>query len=243
MENKYFEIVKENNLYTSHKRLKYYLETILFKDVDFASKTMLDVGGGNGLFSYYGALKGAKKIVVMEPEMDGSTAGFGDEFNEMHTLFNKPDNIEFSGEFLQSYDNKGVKFDIVLMHNSINHLDEDACEALPDDQNARTKYINVLNDLVNICNENATIIVTDVSRYNFFEKINVTNPLVPTIEWQKHNDPEVWIELLSKAGFRKPIVRWLSLNAWGPLGNAVFGNKVLSYFFHSYFYLKMQLSK
>lgn len=243
MENKYFQVIEKNKLYSSAKRLKYYLKSVLFDEVDFSGKTMLDVGGGNGLFSFYGAFNGASKIVVMEPEMDGSTAGFGDQFNEMHKLFGSPSNIEFSSEFLQTYDDKGVKFDIILMNNSINHLDEDACEALPLDMQAEKKYLTVLNDLASICSENATVIITDVSRYNFFQKFNLTNPFVPSIEWHKHNEPKVWVNLLTQAGFSKPKVKWLSLNAFGSIGSILLGNKFASYFFHSFFYIKMNLKK
>lgn len=238
----YFKIVDKYNLYSSTNRLKFYLDKILFKGIDFKGKTVLDVGGGNGLYSFYAALNGAAKVVVMEPEMDGSSEGFEEEFLDFKTKFGNPDNIEFNKEFLQDYHPK-EKYDITLMHYSINHLDEPACEILVKDIDARNKYINALKDFTKICSDDSTLIITDASRYNFFQLLGIKNPIVPTIEWEKHNDPTVWSELLSEVGFVNPKIRWLALNAMGSVGNLLFGNKIGSYFLHSHFYLKMDLKK
>ena len=58
--NTFYELVEKNKFYTKGSRLKFYLEQYLFKDIDFEGKTLLDIGGGNGLFSFYAALNGAK---------------------------------------------------------------------------------------------------------------------------------------------------------------------------------------
>jgi len=241
----YFNIVDKYKLYGSTKRLKFYLLDILFKDIDFKDKTVLDIGGGNGLYSFYVACMGAKKVVVMEPVMDGSSDGVEDEFNNFKEVFGTKDNIFFNKDILQQYDPGEDKYDVVLMHYSINHLDEQACIDLIGKKKAEAKksYLSVLTDLVNMSSENSTLIITDASRYNFFQKIGVKNPIAPDIEWEKHNEPKVWAKLLKEVGYTNPKIQWLALNAFGKIGKLLLANKVGSYFLHSFFYLKMDLNK
>ncbi len=241
----YFNVVDKYQLYGSTNRLKFYLLDILFKGIDFKGKTVLDIGGGNGLYSFYAACMGAKKVVVMEPVMDGSSDGFEDEFNDFKEKFGTKDNIVFNKDFLQEYDPGDDKYDVVLMHYSINHLDEQACEDLIGEkkEEAKAKYIKVLKDLVKMSSNNSTLIITDASRYNFYQKFGITNPIAPSIEWEKHNTPKVWAALLKEVGYTNPVTQWLALNAFGKLGKIVLGNKVGSYFLHSFFYLKMDLKK
>jgi predicted RNA methylase len=47
----------------------------IFKDINFNEKAVLDIGGGIGIFSFYASLKGASKIVCLEPEARGSASG------------------------------------------------------------------------------------------------------------------------------------------------------------------------
>ena len=43
-----------------------------FNDLDFNDKTVLDIGGGNGIYSYYAKYKGAKFCMNLEPFEAGS---------------------------------------------------------------------------------------------------------------------------------------------------------------------------
>lgn len=86
----YYKSIEKAKLYSTGKRLKFYLEQQLFKNIDFRNKTLIDIGGGNGLFSFYAALNGAKKVVVMEPEFDGSTSGVIKKFHEIKALLGNP---------------------------------------------------------------------------------------------------------------------------------------------------------
>ena len=67
----FYKIISDNGFYSKPERLKFYLEQQLFKGIDFKGKSLIDIGGGSGLFGYYAALKGASKVVIMEPEFDG----------------------------------------------------------------------------------------------------------------------------------------------------------------------------
>jgi 2-polyprenyl-3-methyl-5-hydroxy-6-metoxy-1,4-benzoquinol methylase len=46
----------------------------LFRDIDFDGKRVLDIGGGDGVYSFYAAAMGAAEVVCLEPEAAGSTA-------------------------------------------------------------------------------------------------------------------------------------------------------------------------
>src|SRR5690606_14229485 len=129
----------------------------------------------NGLFAFYAAINGAEKVIVMEPEFDGSTAGIQKQFEQLKSLLGNLENVEFSNRTLQNYTALN-KFDVVLLHNSINHLDEDSCQRLHYDIEAQKKYLAIFEIICEICVPGAELIITDCSSQNFFAHIGVTNP-------------------------------------------------------------------
>ena len=68
----YDTVTRTHNLFSSRGNLEFYLKYI-FGPIDFAGRTMLDVGGGSGVFSFYAACKGARRVACLEPEGDGSS--------------------------------------------------------------------------------------------------------------------------------------------------------------------------
>ena len=180
-----------------------------------------------------------QKVVVMEPEFDGSTAGIQKEFEKLRILFGDLDNIEFSKDTLQVY-NTDNKFDVILLHNSINHLDEDSCERLDTDETARQDYLFVLKKLTSICNSKAKLIICDCSNKNFYNDIGLKNPVAKNIEWHKHQPPEIWNDLLTQVGFRKTSLKWTSYNALSRFGRVLIGNRIVSYMLKSHFKLTME---
>lgn len=188
---KYFEITTRNSIYSSKKDLKFYLDN-LYGNFDFQQKTMLDIGGGNGIFSFYAAGKGTNQSIILEPLFEGS-------------------------------DKKT----------------EDACMNLTKDDAAKDKYNSLFTKLFKLAKPGVKLIITDCSNRNFFADLNIKNPFAPTIEWEKHKAPEVWLKLLENAGFRKPIIKWLSFRQLRRSGQILAGNKIISYFLNSHFLLWM----
>lgn len=94
--------------------------------IDFKGRSVLDVGGGDGIHSFYAAARGASKVVNLEPESDGSTAGVTNQFGRWKTALGAS-NVQLNLGTFQSFDPQGQTFDIVLIQDAINHLDEDAC--------------------------------------------------------------------------------------------------------------------
>ena len=134
----------------------------------------------------------------------------------------------------------GKQFDIILLHNSINHLDETACINLLSDEASKAIYLDIFSKLSSLASSGAKLIVCDCSRYNFFALLRIRNPFAPTIEWHKHQAPEVWVGLLSQVGFVNPRIRWTSFNTLRLPGRVLLGNKLLSYFLRSDFCFTME---
>jgi SAM-dependent methyltransferase len=209
----------------------------LFDRSELAGKAVIDVGAGDGRFSFYAACAGAAPVVSLEPEASGSTRGVGQEFEELDASL--PAQVERVTDRLQEYETRGV-FDILFLHASINHLDEDACGRLHVDEEARSRYRALLGKLATLAASGATIIIVDAARRNLFADLGVRNPLAPTIEWEKHQSPQLWASLLEEVGFSHPRIRWNSFNTLRSFGRITIGNRLASYCLNSMFCLTME---
>lgn len=239
----FYQLVSEKGYYSSAKRLQFYLENQLFQGVDFNGKTLIDIGGGNGLFGFYAALNGAKKVTVMEPEFDGSSAGMIREFNELKELLGGPENISHTTGVLEDFDRANHSFDFILMHNSVNHINEEACVTLTKDKESDEIYQKFLLKLKEICQANTELIICDAARNNFWSDIAMSNPFTPQIEWQKHQNPNVWGKVFAKAGFKTEATKWTSPNQLGHIGKILLGNKLGAYLTISHFRMLLKNDK
>lgn len=225
IETDFFDQVVNRKLYSRKENLKFYLNN-LFEHVELEQKEVLDVGGGKGLLTFYAAIKGAKKAICLEPEQAGSTRGVTNTFHELQQAFGATLPVELKPFTLQQYlqQIKPATYDVVIMHNSINHLDEEACIHLLKNDTSYRQYVSIFKDVYRVMKKKGTLIVTDASRNNFFNDVGLKNMLVPTIEWHKHQQPDTWVKLLKESGFRNPEVVWLSPNRLGRPGRFFFGN-------------------
>jgi SAM-dependent methyltransferase len=234
----YFDIAIKERLYSTRSRLQFYMDTV-FHGIDFANKTVLDIGGGTGLYSFYAASRGARRVLCLEPEADGSSPGAVEKIGRLKKLLGR-ENVEFRPTTLQAFEPEGETFDVVLLHASINHLDETACIRLLEEPRYRAVYQALFAKISSLSSRGAKIIICDCSRHNFFALLGVRNPFAPTIEWEKHQAPETWAELLTTAGFVNPEITWRSFNRLGPVGRFMFANKAAAYFLKSTFCLRME---
>lgn len=237
----FFDLVVRRKLYSGKENLQFYLDG-LFENVDLEQKEVLDVGGGRGLLTFYAAVKGAKKAVCLEPERDGSRNGITNGFYDIRKELPETLPVELLPLTLQDYlqRSEAEKYDVVIMHNSINHLDEEACIHLLKSDACYNRYLSIFKDVFRIIKKGGALIITDCSRKNFFNDIGVKNIFVPTIEWHKHQPPDIWISLLKEAGFSNAKMKWLTPNRLGRPGRLLMSNYFMSYLTASYFKVKME---
>jgi len=239
---KYFDLVEKCSLCSSQFELRRYL-TYLFNSISFDKKTVLDIGGGEGVFSFYAACKGANEVICLEPEGEGSKPKAMEKFRKLQLGLPTLDRVNLVSAMVQNFNPRGKKFDIILLHNSINHLDEEACVNLKHNSHAIEIYKIIFQKIYNLANSGAELIISDCSRYNFFGLLKLKNPFAPTIEWHKHQSPTYWAKLLSEAGFYNPRIRWPIFSRVGSIGKVLLGDKAVSYFRHSYFCMLMEKDK
>jgi SAM-dependent methyltransferase len=233
---RYFQVVAEKGWKPGN--LRFYLN-YMFADIDFAGKSVLDVGGGDGVLSFYAACAGAARVVCLEPELAGSAAGTSVAFERMASRLNMGQ-VQLLPLQLQDYVSGGTGFDILLLHASINHLDEDACIRLSHDRSAQAAYRQLFGKLASLAHPGAKLIAVDCARRNLFADLHLPNPLQPTIEWHKHQSPRLWASLLGQAGFSNPVIRWNSFNTLGRFGRLLLGNAIGAYCLTSVFCLAME---
>jgi len=235
---RYLDLMVSEGFYRFKGSLKSYLN-YLFKDISFVDKSVLDVGGGSGLFSLYARCMGTQPVICLEPESSGSTKGASSKLRQYADRLNL-DNIYLEASTLQNYEPGGVSFDIILLHNSINHLSEEACNNLKVSAEARKEYEAIFAKMSQVAKPGAKLIITDCSRYNFFALLRLKNPLAPNINWHKHQSPKLWCSMLKDAGFINPHIRWGFFPRLGIIDKYLLGNHLASFFLTSHFCLVME---
>jgi len=235
----YFDVVERFGKCSSRANWENYLR-YLFDEVSFDQAAVLDIGAGIGLIGLYAACTGARRVVCLEPEAAGSNAGMTEEFEHLRAAIGMDDRGALCHEPFQTYDAKGVAYDVLVLHNSINHLDEEACTRLKHDASARDSYRRLFEKLSDLARPGGWLIITDCSRYNLFGLLGRRSPFAPLITWRLHQSPSFWAGMLSQAGFGTSRIRWTSFNRLGSVGRFFLGNAVVAYLTTSRFCLTMR---
>ncbi|MFY1697075.1 MULTISPECIES: class I SAM-dependent methyltransferase [unclassified Solwaraspora] len=209
-------------------------QKLLFRGVHLAGRSLLDIGGGNGVMSFYAAARGAGPVVCLEPAAAGSNVAMERQYRLMAAELGTRVDVELRHERFQDLGPGDRKFDIVLIHNAINHLDEEACAALPASAAARS-YEQVFRKLADLMTDDGDLIVTDCARRNLWGDLQLPNVFAPSIDWRIHQQPDVWAGLMRRAGFQTIRVRWDSPSRLRGLGQLVLGNRVGGYLTNSHF--------
>lgn len=231
---KYADILQEKNIYKNRGNFIFYASQ-LFKGIDFKNKTVLEIGAGKGVFSCYFALCGARKVVALEPESDGSNPQMLNVFNKLIKDSDAVEQVELKPVTFQEYNAAGEYFDIIVSHNSINHLDEKACTLLLSDIAAKETYLQLFDRMNKLLVEGGQLLIADCARFNFWGSLGIKTPVTRAIDWTKHQQPEMWSKLLEKSGFSTVYIKWNTLNGLRLLGRFLFGNRIAAYFINSHF--------
>jgi SAM-dependent methyltransferase len=222
-----------NQLVPSPSRYATYLR-LLFDGVVIAGRSVLDVGGGSGLISFYAATSGASSVVCLDPVGDGSNPAMERQYELLETGVGGP--VVRVRQRFQDLDPLEGRFDIVLIHNAVNHLDEDACERLPA-ADARQAYTAIFSNLRSLLAPGGHLIMADCGRKNIWSDLRLPNVFAPGIEWNIHQQPEIWNELLLSSGFGVGRIRWDAPSKLRRTGQIVLGNRVGGYLTNSHFVL------
>ncbi|MHC5059695.1 MAG: class I SAM-dependent methyltransferase [Planctomycetota bacterium] len=206
----------------------------VFEGIDLAGKNLLEIGAGEGYLSAY-ASQYANHATAIEPQGQGSSEERASKIDKIHEALSA-DNFEVVHDTIQNYSCTERKYDIVLMHNSVNHLDEAKCMTLKESEDSRRGYSEIFEKISNMMSPGAKMIVIDCSRYNFFQLLHVKHPICPQIDWNKHQSPETWLGILEPLGFKKDSVTWLVQRPLSRL-SFVLRNKCAAYFLFSQFRL------
>ena len=190
----------------------------IFSGIDLKGKTILDIGCGSGKAMEYAQNQYAIATGI-DPNYHGNNG-----LNIQKIKF-------------QDYKTED-KYDIILLHDSINHLNEKACITLWYSTPSMYKYMKIFNSIDKLLVRHGKIIVVDASPVNFFANFNIKNPFDSTIQWYKHQPPELWANILLYCGFRNPQITWIAPRN---LPQIVFGSELVSYFMVSHFRIVMEI--
>jgi len=211
---KFNRYLKENNIWLSRQRLDYSLRQY-FRGLNLEGRSVLEIGAGEGLSCVWCVLHGADKVVALEPEASGSTKGMKRGFEKMAEATDLKGKVDYLpiafGDYLNK--NQSRSFDYILMQAVINHLDEEAtkCLHLPEAEAERQQYRDTFKRMFDILKPNGVVVIYDVGRRNFWHDLKLKNPFSPTIEYDKHQQPKMWNELLCQAGFESIDTKWFTI--------------------------------
>lgn len=220
------------------QRLGFYLDR-LFRGIDVQGKRALDIGAGTGVFSIALALRGAAEVCALEPEVAGSQSTMSERFERMVRQVGVT-NVRLERKTLEEALPTLKPFDLVLLHNCINHLDEPSCTVLHRDQTARSAYLQTFRDLYRVTRDDGLLIIADSTRHNLFGSVGLRSPMCPSIEWEKHQPPSVWSRLASQVGYRCERVEWTTPGHLGKLGHRLLSNPLASFFLLGHFVLVLR---
>jgi hypothetical protein len=238
-----YSLALEHKLFRRKESLAYHFKDV-FQNVKLENKNVLDIGGGIGLLSFFAGLMGARKTVCLEPQSDGSSSDMIDNFKKFKSVLGEDLPVEHLPLTLQQYLLKPSEhFDVVILNNSINHLNEDACIHLKKSKDSYNYYVEMFATLFKSMNAGGQLIITDCSNKNFYNDIGMTSPFVNSIEWHKHQSPQTWAKLLKQVGFSNPTINWSSPHRLGDIGRILMKNSVSAYLTSSHFRLVVEKTK
>jgi len=197
-----------------YKRSSRYLKWA-FKDVDFKGKRVLDIGGGNVIYSYYAKFMGAEYCLNLEPfgAGSGNIKILGDGNHDELIIDIEPMTIQEFGS--------DSKYDVIILHDSINHLDEELYTQIHKDADSYKAYSNIIEKIHSLTSENGRVIVAGCSRINFLTTLGIRNLFAPVIDWHLHQLPPLLVTLFAENGLKMVKLRWSPFKRIGRFGQLI----------------------
>lgn len=183
----------------------------LFTGIPLAGARVLEIGCGTGAWAIWGALHGAERVLGIDPEAKGSTVNTLETFRCTIDRLGLGGVVKATDHFLHQLPAQEQRFDVAVMYNVVNHLDEDAVVVLHRNRAAFKQYVSILKKLRVLMHPGGWVIVADCARTNLWPQLGLRSPLGRTIEWYKHQDPRTWVDVFAQAGFCYSDLRWSPL--------------------------------
>ena len=141
--------------YSNGNSLKIYLQQFFGKH-SVKNLRILDIGGGAGLLSFWVAFNDGL-AVCLEPESGGSSHGIRKSFNKISLALNicSERAHQLSTTFQEFSDNN--RFDMILLANSINHLNEEATIRLQEDIGAFKEYLSYFRKMHSLLSSRGSV--------------------------------------------------------------------------------------
>ena len=159
---RYLSVVKAEWPERNVGNLRFYLE-YLFDGVPLTGRRVLDIGAGDGVYSFYAAAAGAARVTALEPEAAGATLGVTRRFARLGEAMGLA-SVDLRTETFQDFDPGDDRFDVLFMHAVINHLDEPSTIAIDRDEAARETYRSLFSKLAAIGAPGAKLVASDAAR-------------------------------------------------------------------------------
>lgn len=205
----------------------------LFDGIEIEGCRVLDIGAGSGDISVYLTDKGAAHVTALEPEEEGSDYE-GASFEKLSQRADIYSNLKAKSKLFQEYNTNDI-YDIIVLHNTINHLHESHCKNLAGREESQHYYQDIVAKLRSLISDNGILLVADSGKTNPWAAL----PFSPWgIEWEKHQDPNIWIELFEQEGFRCESIHWTPVFRFGIVGKRLTENRIAALIRTSHFQLK-----
>jgi len=174
--------------------------------------------------------RGAKSCINLEPFLDGSSGEFlKNNINDLK--------VEYINSTFQKFDTK-EKFDIIIIHDTINHIDEEQYVELRKSKKARKIYSELIKKISQMLNKDGVIVVSDCASSNFYGNLGIKNPFAPSIEWKLHQNPSILIPFFEQNNLKVVSKRWSPFKRFGYFGLIIsFFGFIPSFFMQSHFCL------
>lgn len=224
--------------FQNKKGFGFYFNQYVFQGVDLKNKKMADVGGGNGIASFYACMQEPScQSWVIDPIAEGSNSEMMDQFSRLRQS-TRCVRVNYHNGLITSL-SEPQEFDIVLMHNSINHIVEDI---LRSDASEQKRFQERLAPVTERLKPGGQLIVAECGKQNFWDHIGLRSPFAPTIDWQIHEEPEFWSNILENQNCAHLKTNWSARRELRAVGKWLLANRIGSYFTNSHFvshYIKL----
>ena len=170
-----------------------------FADVDFAGKSVLEVGCGKGFLSLYIALfTNAAKITALD-----ESTGEGSEVGVLNILKRNVSYLRL-GKRLEVIEADALKykpepFDVIVANNCLHHFVANG-QKYWQDSRVSEGYQEMFGHFASLLKDDGVLIVGEIDPLNLWHFL-LPKLVFPHTDWKIHPSLSAWIDAIEKGGF------------------------------------------